>query len=121
VIFLSREREGKPTSGPSTEVRAQRYSADNTSWLPIDRALSHVTGKLNRGTTGFWLESLEDVQRGTLKLDCFRKQSDGEILSRFQLHESTYPVQRVTPACSGSYQILAVGRLASPFAVWLSP
>jgi hypothetical protein len=119
VIFVSRERNGKPNVGPSTEDKARLYSPNNRSWFPLDPALSHVTGKLNRGTTGIWLDALEEVPKGTLNLGCFHKQSDGEILSRFQLHESTYPVRRVIPACDGGYQILAVGRLVSPFAVWL--
>ena len=55
VIFLSRQRDGKPNSGPSTETKARHYSTDNRSWPALHSALSHVTGKLNRGTTGFWL------------------------------------------------------------------
>jgi hypothetical protein len=120
VIFLSRERDAKSDAGPSTGDRVQCYSGDNRSWLPLDRSLSHVTGRINRATTGLWLDALEEVQSGSLNLVCFRKQGDNEILSRFDRHESTYPVRRVTPVQEGTYQILAVGRLASPFAVWLS-
>jgi hypothetical protein len=119
VIFLSRERDSKVRSGPSTEHRAQRYSANNKSWLPLHSALSHVTGRLNRATTGLWFDALEEVPRGSLNLGGFCKQTDGKALARFQVHESTYTVQRVATVSDGAYQILAVGRLTAPFAVWL--
>jgi hypothetical protein len=45
IIFLSRERDGKPDSGPSSEAGAQSYSDNNRSWLPLDQRLSHVTGR----------------------------------------------------------------------------
>jgi hypothetical protein len=119
VVFLSRERDAKSNSGTSTADRAQCYSSDNKSWSPLDQSLSYVTGRINRATTGLWLDALEEVQLGSLNLRCFRKQSNNELLARFERHESTYPVQRVAPVQEGPYQILAVGRLASPFAVWL--
>jgi hypothetical protein len=120
VIFLGRERDGESGSGTSTVERAQCYSGDNRSWSPLDRGLSHVTGRINRATTGLWLNALEEMKSGSLNLMCFRKQSNGEILARFERHESTYPVRRVAPAQEGTYEILAVGRLAPPFGVWLN-
>jgi hypothetical protein len=120
VIFLSRERGAKSDSGPSTGDRVQCYSGDNRSWSPLDQSLSHVTGKVNRATTGLWLDALEEVKSGSVNLTSFRKHGDNEILARFERHESTYPVRRMAPVQEGRYQILAVGRLASPFAVWLS-
>jgi hypothetical protein len=67
VIFLSRKRDGKAT-GPSTDVRAKKYSHDNKSWSPPQPGLSHVTGQINRGTTGFWFTALEKVEDGSLRV-----------------------------------------------------
>ena len=117
VIFVS--RGGNVNAGTSTAHRAQLYSADNKSWEPLHPDLSHVTGNLNRGTTGFWLDALEEVQGRNLDLGCFQKDGDGQILMRFWQYASAYPVQRVAPARDGKYHILAVGRLAAPFAVGL--
>jgi hypothetical protein len=88
------------------EWEPKDWSGDNRSWSPIDRGLSHVTGRINRVTN----DALEEVKSGSLNLI----QTDSEILSRFERYESTCPVQE------GAYQILAVGRLAPPFGVWLS-
>jgi hypothetical protein len=118
VIFLSRKRDGKAT-GPSTDVRAKKYSHDNKSWSPPQPGLSHVTGQINRGTTGFWFTALEKVEDGSLSLDCFHKHPNGQVLDRFHAHESAYPVHRVVPIRPGLYEILAFGQLSLPFAVWL--
>ena len=40
----------------------------------------------------------------------------GKVLDRFWPSDSAYPVRRMRDARSGAYQILAIGRLASPFA-----
>src|SRR5262249_24334998 len=44
---------------------------------------------------------------------------NGEVLDGFQKHESAYPVRRIGTVRRRGYQVLAVGRLASPFAVSL--
>jgi hypothetical protein len=120
VIFLTRSRDAKSDKGTSTEERVRWYSGDNKKWLQLDPLLSHVTGRINRATTGLWLDALQEVQSDSLTLECFHKLSNNELLRRFEKHESTYPARRVAPVRDGTYQILAVGRLASPFAVWLS-
>jgi hypothetical protein len=74
VIFLSRRPHGQVNAGPPTADRAQFYSEDGKTWLRLHRALSHVTGRLNVGTTGFWLDALEEMQGATLDLGCFRKE-----------------------------------------------
>jgi hypothetical protein len=118
VIFLSRKRDGK-AMGPSTDDPAKKYSDDNKTWLPLQSGLSHVTGLINRGTTGFWFAALEKVEYGSLSLDCFHKHPNGQVLDRFHAHESAYPVHRVVPIRPGPYEILAVGQLSSKFAIWL--
>lgn len=120
VIFVSRRPDSKVNSGPSTADRAQFYSEDGNSWSRLQSNLSHVTGNINQGTTGFWLDALEEVQRSTLlDLGCFRKEGDGQILTRFWQYASAYPVKREDPARDGPYHVMAVGRLAAPFAVGL--
>jgi hypothetical protein len=119
VIFLARQRDAKPGSGPSTPDRVNLCSADNRSWSLLHPKLSHVTGKITRGTTGLWLNALEEVQSGSLSLTSFQKYPSGELLQRFEKHESTYTVRRAIHPQDGAYQILAVGQLGSPFAVWL--
>jgi hypothetical protein len=121
VIFLSRKRNGSGNSGPSTDDEAKSYSTDNATWRSLDGfGLSPVTGKINRGTTGLWLDALEEVPSSTLNLGCFRKHGTNGLLRQFERHESTYAVQRIAPVQEGAYQVLGVGRLVSSFAVWLS-
>jgi hypothetical protein len=61
----------------------------------------HVTGDIKRSTTGFWFDALEELPVG------------------FWPSDSAYLVRRPGGVRNGNYQILAVGRLVSPFAVWL--
>jgi hypothetical protein len=118
VLLLSRKRNGK-AQGPSTDDPAKRYSDDNKAWSPLKPGLSHVTGLINRGTTGLWFAALEKVEYGSLSLDCFHKHPNGQVLDRFHAHESAYPVHRALPVRPGPYEIVAVGQLSSKFAVWL--
>ena len=120
VIFLGRQRGASADLGPSTLDPVKFYSVDNETWCPLHLGLSHVTGKINRATTGLWLDALEGVQSGSLNLGCFCKHGNNELLRRFEKHELTYLARRIAPVQDGTYQILGVGRLASPFAVWLS-
>jgi hypothetical protein len=78
-----------------------------------------VTGDIKRSTTGFWFDALEQVSSSSLQLGCYTKVSDGQVLDRFWPSDSAYPVQRKQEVRPGNYEILAAGRLASPFAVWL--
>jgi hypothetical protein len=116
VIFMSRGYQNNP--GPITVDRAKRYSEDERTWLYLPTALSRVTGLRTRYTTGFWFEELEQVQSCSMALGSFVKQ-DGQPLTGFTNISSAYPVERVHPVQEGDYNILAVGRLAKPFAVYL--
>jgi hypothetical protein len=125
VIFVSRRgRDFKSTSGPSSNDRAQSYSSNGRNWssLPVwpqdPKGLSEVTGRVNRATAGFWFDALEEINSGEIDLRSYSK-LNGEVLGGFQKHESAYPVRRTGVVRHDGYQILAVGRLASPFAVWL--
>lgn len=119
VIFVNRVRDAKGGDGTSRDHQARTYSKDNLKFDKLDGGLSEVTGDIKRSTTGFWFDALEEVSSGSLDLSCYVKGGDGKVLDRFWPSDSAYPVRRMRDACAGAYQILAVGRLASPFAVWL--
>jgi hypothetical protein len=119
VIFVNRVRDAKGGDGTSRDHPARTYSEDNLKFDKLDSGLSEVTGDIKRSTTGFWFDALEEELSGSLDLGCYVKVGDGKVLDRFWPSDSAYPVRRARDARSGSYQILGVGRLASPFAVWL--
>jgi hypothetical protein len=117
VLFLNKRFGNKP--GSNTIDAAKRYSIDRRPpWLPLPGGLSPVTGLKNSFTTGLWLEELEQVHSRSIALGPFLKQ-DGQRLTEFSNISSAYPVERVGPVQDGEYNILAVGRLAPPFAVYL--
>jgi hypothetical protein len=116
VIFISRRQPNKP--GPESDDPARSYSPDQRSWSLLHPGLSEVTGLRTRFTTGLWFEELEQVLSGSLDLASFVKQ-DGLPLTGFSNISSAYPVRQVAAVREGPYNILAVGRLASPFAVYL--
>ncbi len=126
VIFVGRARP-RPKSrepGPVTKHHAAFYSQNRTKWTPISfwpkdpNGLSEVTGRITAATAGFWFEALEEIDSGQIDLRSYVK-PNGEVLDGFQKHESAYPVRRHTDVGRKGYEILAVGRLTSPFAVWL--
>lgn len=124
VIFARRREANTVNAGPPTNERAAEYSSDRQAWAAIpswpqdQRGLSEVTGRINSATAGFWLNGLEEVNAGEIDIRSYSKLT-GEPLDGFQKHESAYPARRMGEVSRGRYQVLAVGRLASPFAVWL--
>jgi hypothetical protein len=124
VRHFVRRPGAKTNSGPSTNERAQKYWSDRQAWSAIPlwpqdrRGLSEVTGRVNSATAGFWFNGLEEVDAGEVDLRSYSKLT-GEPLEGFQKHESAYPVRRMGVVSRRGYQVLAVGRLVSPFAVWL--
>jgi len=117
VLFLNKGLRNKP--GSITIDAAKCYSINGLHpWLPLPAGLSPVTGLKSRLTTGLWLEELEEVHSRSIALDPFLKQG-GQRLTEFSNINSAYPVERVGPVQAGDYNILAVGRLAPPFAVYL--
>jgi hypothetical protein len=118
VLFVAKEQKGSQ-KGPPTNHPAKFYSADQRTWLPI-KGISPVTGKITRATTGFWFDELEEItSKVTLDLGCFANAKNGLPLSRFDQVNSAYTVQRLRPLSGEKYHLLAVARLASPYAVWL--
>jgi hypothetical protein len=123
VIFVRRPG-AKTNSGPPTNERAQKYSSDRQAWSAIPswprdpKGLSEVTGRINSATAGLWFNGLEEVDGEEIDIRSYSRPT-GEPLEGFQKHESAYPVRRMSPVSRRGYQVLAVGHLASPFAVWL--
>jgi hypothetical protein len=122
VIFVSLLRpdpNSKSASGTSSSDRARDYSRDEgKTWSLLDKELSPVTGKINNATTGFWFDALEQINSGQIDLGSFSK-FNGQTLDRFHLHQSAYPVRRLGAVRRTGYEVLGVGQLAAPFAVWL--
>jgi hypothetical protein len=90
----------------------------NSALAAGSKGLSEVTGRINSATAGFWFNGLEEVDAGEVDLRSYSKLT-GEPLKGFQKHESAYPVRRLGVVSRRGYQVLAVGRLVSPFAAWL--
>lgn len=118
VIFVARKRDAAD-KGPSTDHKARSYSVNGKEWRAMPSGLGNVTGHMNKATTGLWLAALEKIETGNLNLKNFFKHPDGPALDRFWPSDSTYLVRRIEPVSPGSYEILAVGKVVSPFAVWL--
>jgi len=123
-VTLSVVQELRPTPvRPRTSERKNiRVTVRAWSAIPLwpqdRRGLSEVTGRINSATAGFWFNGLEEVDAGEVDLRSYSKLT-GEPLEGFQKHESAYPVRRMGVVSRRGYQVLAVGRLVSPFAVWL--
>lgn len=117
VIFVARTRNA--SEGPSTGDAAHGYSIDGKKWQGMPTGLGAVTGNINKATTGLWLTSLVKVESGNLDLESFFTYPAGALLTRFWPSDSTYLVRRTDQMRPGRYEILAVGQLGSPFAVWL--
>jgi hypothetical protein len=119
VLFVSRVRDAKSGPGTLRDNRAEQYSVDGKTWAALHKRLGHVTGDIKRSTTGFWFDALEERPAGSLDLGSFTKHQDDQALARFWPSDSAYLVRCPGGVRNGNYQILAVGRLVSPFAVWL--
>lgn len=112
----------KPGANTSHNDPAVEYSTDGRTWSPLDNGLSEVTGRINRVTTGLWLDALEQISAGKLSVAPFVQTTDGAPMTGFSNISSTYPVRRIAVATLqpvGDYHVLGVGRLSFPFAVWL--
>jgi hypothetical protein len=118
VIFVAKVRKD-PGSETKFKDPAQSFSPDNITWRPLPPGLSEVTGRITRVTTGFTFDALSQITYGTLKLDEYVKDLDGLPLTKLTNIGSAYPVRHANAENAILYEILAVGRLAYPFAVWL--
>ena len=119
VVFVSRDGSTH-VIGASTESKATHYAPKPGQWTNFNPGRSPVTGLIKRSTTGFWFESLCEVQpRIAVDISSFVKASDGQPLTRFWPSDNAYPVYREDEVRSGRYHVVAIGTLAPPYAVWL--
>jgi hypothetical protein len=125
ILFITRAANLKLDSstvadiGTSTADGARTFSANQKSWDDLHPKLTQVTGRINRATTGIWLDALEATPLRPLDLKSFTRHHDGLVLEAFNQPNPAFLVRRQEALQAGPYRTLAVGRLAEPFAVWL--
>ncbi len=108
--------------GPATDERAVEYSKDNENWKSFDVKLGDVTGYVRRNTTGLWLSELELVPSAQIDFAFYKAldgPDDGEL--RFWPSDNAIPAQKRNQFFGSGVprNVVAVGRLASPYAVWM--
>ncbi|MER9920912.1 MULTISPECIES: hypothetical protein [unclassified Mesorhizobium] len=116
VYFL----EGGATPAGTSQAVVQ-VSEDRQTWGPLPKGIGKVTGKLG-GATALVLDRLTPSDGTTFDLWQFAEYPDGGVL-RFMLGASTACVVPATDVVAGMKsryrRVVASGRLAAPFAVFL--
>ncbi|MGR9471032.1 hypothetical protein [Rhizobium leguminosarum] len=99
---------------------ASRMSEDERNWVPLPKGIGPVTGKINGGTA-LVLDSLEPCS-ASIDLWRFMEHPNSDPV-RFMLGASTaclIPAVEIAAGMKSRYRrVLAVGRLAKPYAVHL--
>jgi len=124
VIFVEAATQGgaRPTIA---SVSASEYSSDQIDWLPLPPGIGPVTGKIDNSATAFVFDQLTTVSSGTLDLWRYSDHLDVSRPVRFILGCSTMCAVRADMTThsqrmkSRFRRIVAVGRLAEPYCVWL--
>lgn len=115
VFFI----EGGATPTGSSQC-ASRMSEDQRNWIPLPKGIGPVTGKINGGTA-LVLDSLEPCS-ASIDLWRFMEHPSSDPV-RFMLGASTaclIPAVEIAAGMKSRYRrVLAVGRLAKPYAVYL--
>ncbi|TBB32469.1 hypothetical protein [Rhizobium ruizarguesonis] len=115
VFFI--EGGATPTG---TSQCASWMSEDQRNWVPLPKGIGPVTGKINGGTA-LVLESLEPCS-ASIDLWRFMEHPSSDPV-RFMLGASTaclIPAVEIADGMKSRYRrVLAVGRLAKPYAVYL--
>lgn len=111
---------------PTTEAEAAaEYSADGAAWLPLPEGLSPVTGHMDRMAAALVFDELTTDVDGALDLWSYTDRASAGRPLRFKLGLSTLcaakgeTVDHPDRMKSRYRRIVAVGRLVSPYAVWL--
>ncbi len=116
VYFLEGSTVATGTSDAAIEM-----SHDRVSWKPLPKGIGRVTGKLKSGT-GLALGELVAVQNKTIDLWDYTEHPEKQPL-RFQLGASTACVipseGQMIGMKSRFRNVVAVGRLIAPYAVYL--
>lgn len=119
VLFLeaSSKNGARPTT---TEERATMLSMDGTKWSTLPAHIGPVTGRIS-SAYAFVLSELTTFTQPPL-VDLWNYVDENGDAVRFRLGASTLLAQRSAPNAgmkSRYRRVLAVGKLAEPYAVWL--
>ena len=124
VVFVEPATSGG--ARPTTESEAaSEYSRDRVAWLPLPEGLSPVTGHMDRMAAALVFSELTTDVDGVLDLWSYSDSAGVGTPLRFKLGVSTVCAVRGESADhpdrmkSRHRRIVAVGRLASPYAAWL--
>lgn len=113
----------KPTQDTLSMTRALSFSADKVGWVRIPPSLSPVTGKIDSGAAALVFDSL-NYTSGELDLWEYVKYGTEDEPLRIGQRMSTIPCVRIGAPIEGfiksrERRVIAIGRLVSPFCVWL--
>ena len=124
VVFVDPSSPGgaRPTTRADS---ATEYSPDRTAWFPLPSGLGPVTGKLDNSAVAFVFDELTTDVDGTVDLWAYADAWDSDMPLRFALGLSTAcalrkDMSRHPRRMKSRYRrVVAVGRLADPYSVWL--
>jgi hypothetical protein len=126
VLFLNPSAKGGARETIETQV-ATHFSSDAHEWFSMPAGLSAVTGKMNMAHA-FKFDVLIEATPSdypTIDLWKYRECGAGNMPVRFKLGASTLCAERGDTSLSSNRmtshqrEIVAIGRLCSPFSVWL--
>lgn len=124
TIFV--EPASKGGARPTTkENEAKEYSHDGAIWQSFPEGLSHVTGKLDNGTTALVFDRMTTAVSGVIDLWNYSDALDIQKPLRFKLGCSTVCAVRkdtklhLEKMKSRYRGIVAVAQLADPYCAWV--
>jgi hypothetical protein len=124
VLFVEPATSGGARATSLSET-ASEYSRDRTEWLPLPDGLSPVTGQMDRLAAALVFDRLTTEVHGAIDLWEYAAFADATRPLRFTLGCSTVCASRRTTAAhpdrmKSRYRgLVAVGRLAEPYCVWV--
>jgi len=119
-IFLEASQKGGAQPTKTSSVASQ-FSSDNIHWADISKGI-RVTGKIDKKTTALVLESLEinDERKEVDLWNYSNLLNDLEPIKFIQGASTICAIEKYNEGMnSRNRKIIAFGRLAKPFAVWL--
>lgn len=124
VLFVEPASSGG--ARPTTESdAASEYSADRAGWLPLPVGIGPVTGQMDDSAAALVFQEITTEVRGAVDLWEYADRDDADRPVRFTLGLSTVCAVRKDTSShpdrmkSRYRAVVAVGRLAQPWCVWL--
>jgi hypothetical protein len=113
----------KPTQDTISTARAIAFSRDKQEWERFPSSLSPVTGKIDAGASALVFDGL-DFASGKLDLWDYVQYGTEDVPLTIRQRMSTFPCVRSSIPIEGlvksrERRVIAVGRLVTPFCVWL--